>query len=237
MPIEHHPSPEHLAEYAAGVGEIGVDLVVACHATLCPTCRAEIEVMEQFGGAMAERAGEHREGPPGSVEAATSSFDMDALVGNTLRAVDSLPARAQVARRAGPGSGVLGPVFPAPLRAYLPDPSDIAWRRVLPGAARFDLDVPGHRGPPMHLKKLQPGLRIPQHGHRGQEFDLVLQGGIKDHTRARVFDRGDLSYADASTEHALSILPGDECITFSVAEASVEAATWWARILYRRAGW
>ena len=65
MPIEHHPLPEHLAEYAAGVGEIGVDLVVACHATLCPTCRAEIEAMEQLGGAMAERgANGHRAGPP-----------------------------------------------------------------------------------------------------------------------------------------------------------------------------
>jgi len=234
MPIEHHPSPEHLAEYAAGVGEIGVDLVVACHATLCPTCRAEIQEMEQIGGAMAERsAGEYREGPPASVDAAAPRFNMDALVGNTLRAVDSLPVPVPGRRH----SGALGPTFPAPLRAYLGDPSDIAWRRVLPGAARFDLDVPGHQGPPIHLKKLQPGLRIPQHGHRGQEFDLVLQGGIKDHTRARVFDRGDLSLADVSTEHTLSILPGDECITLSVAEASVEASHWLARILYKKAGW
>jgi len=238
MSIDHHPSPEHLAEYAAGTGTIGVDLIVACHATLCPTCRRAIEEMEHIGGAMAER--EAAAGGGGDTPAhgsTTGGLDLDALIGKTLDAVTALPPEVAPRAPVSPDDGDAFLIFPAPLRTYLPDPANIPWRRVLPGAARFDLDIPGHEGPPIHLKKLQPGLKIPQHGHRGQEFDLVLAGGINDHTRSRVFDRGDLSYADTDTEHRLSILPGEVCITVSVAEAPVEASSWVARMLYKKAGW
>ena len=238
MPIEHHPSPEYLAEYAAGVGTIGVDLIIACHATLCPICRREIEQLEQLGGAMAARsAAPAASSDPSGKSSGAPALDMDAFVGKMLHAVEGRSSESE--HNEGGASVAPGrpKIFPAPLRAYLPDPSEVRWRRVLPGAARFDLDVPGHHGPPIHLKRLDPGLKIPHHGHRGQEFDLVLQGGIKDHSRSMNFDRGDLSYAEEGVDHRLSVLPGDVCITVSVAEAGVSASGWIARMLYKKAGW
>ena len=35
-----HPPDDLLVEYAAGETPESVSLVIACHATLCPTCRA-----------------------------------------------------------------------------------------------------------------------------------------------------------------------------------------------------
>lgn len=47
-----HPSPETLAEYAAGSLKSGARLVLQLHLRACPECRIEVERMEQIGGAL-----------------------------------------------------------------------------------------------------------------------------------------------------------------------------------------
>ena len=54
--IQHHPSPEILAEYAGGALHAGAMLVVACHIETCAVCRSEVSLWEGTGGALLEDA-------------------------------------------------------------------------------------------------------------------------------------------------------------------------------------
>ena len=50
------PPHDLLMTYAAGTASEGAGLVVATHLALCPCCRAQVNEMEQMGGALLERA-------------------------------------------------------------------------------------------------------------------------------------------------------------------------------------
>ena len=52
MTIQHHPSDETLAAFAAGTLDEARALVVATHVALCPHCRGAVQMMEAVGGAL-----------------------------------------------------------------------------------------------------------------------------------------------------------------------------------------
>ena len=54
--IRHHPTDELLLEYAAGTAAEPEALLVACHLTLCPTCRAVVEAAHTAASALAGEA-------------------------------------------------------------------------------------------------------------------------------------------------------------------------------------
>src|ERR1700761_8119349 len=56
MTITHHPSDETLAAFASGTLDEAPSVVVAAHVRLCAHCRATMDALEQFGGALIERA-------------------------------------------------------------------------------------------------------------------------------------------------------------------------------------
>ncbi len=71
--IKHHPTPQTLADYAAGTLDEARGLIVAVHLDRCARCSGEVERFEAVGGALLEQA------PavvlrPGALEAALRSI-------------------------------------------------------------------------------------------------------------------------------------------------------------------
>ena len=58
---------------------------------------------------------------------------------------------------------------------------------------------------------------MPDHGHRGIELTLVLQGAFRDETDR--FARGDVEIADEALVHTPTAEEGDPCICLAVTDA------------------
>ena len=67
------------------------------------------------------------------------------------------------------------------------------------------------------LLYIPAGQAVPDHGHRGLELTLVLQGAFRDET-AR-FGRGDLEIADEAVEHTPVAEEGEVCICLAATDA------------------
>jgi len=101
----------------------------------------------------------------------------------------------------------LGPVLPL----YIVEPS--LWSG--PDASARLLYIPG-------------GVAVPDHGHRGMELTLVLQGAFADST-AR-FARGDIEIADEALEHTPVAEAGAPCICLAATDAPLRFKTMLPRI-------
>jgi putative transcriptional regulator len=191
---DHHPPHQWLAAYAAGAGDEGVDLLVACHCTLCPSCRALVDDFEAIGGVMLTEA---------------PSVDVDPS------------ALAQVLARLGPqepkpqAPRAKDAVLPRPLQDYVGPAAEVKWEFVIPGIRQIELPII-HGTMPVRLFKFTPGKQIPLHAHVGIERTLVLQGGYTDEGGS--FARGDIGVRDESEAHNQRIDLGEECIALVVTD-------------------
>jgi putative transcriptional regulator len=183
-----HLIPEDLLmAYAAGTSGEALSLLAACHLTLSPESRAQLQTLEAVGGELIAEL-PPADLAPGSLEAMLARLD---------EPVPAMPPPP-------PGD----PTFPAPLRRLMgPSPT---WRKVWPGVHVLDLPI-RFGTEPVRLTRLAPGIEIPRHSHGGQEYSLVLQGGFSD--RGGDFVRGDVAVADDTVEHHLDIHDDGECIT------------------------
>ncbi len=208
---EHHVPESLLLEYAAGVADEAESLLVACHLTFCPECRAKVEQLEGLGGLL--MSGLEGSGRELSVEP------------------DSLAEPESIVRPTDP-------IFPTPLVELVGPSSKIPWRSVFPGSGVFEMNLPlAHGEGQVRLVRARAGAGVPEHTHRGRELDLVLQGGLRDHARQANFEPGDVQAADESVTHKLTVLPGEDCILLAVNEARVAPRGLWSRLVYSMLGW
>lgn len=197
MDANHHIPGEILAAYATGNLPEAYSLVVACHVSLCDTCRTELTAYEFVGGDMLERADAAELGP--------------AALDATLALIDAAP-EVRPARSARIGASV----FPGPLQDYAGDgPDAVRWRPVGGGVKQAVLDCAG--GPTARLLYIPGGTAVPEHGHGGLELTLVLQGAFSDSV-AR-FDRGDVEVGDGDLEHQPVAAEGEACICLAATDA------------------
>ena len=222
MRIEHHPSPELLAEYAAGNAPDAVALLIACHITLCPKCRAEVERLEAIGGALLNE-----------IEPAADP-DLDAMLASVMGKLDQTEREGP--RVIEPPRGAVDATFPKPLRDLVGTVDNAKWRKRMPGLST--IDIPFGSGHSVRLVRTAAGMGVPRHGHQGMELDLVLRGGLKDQDSGQVFERGDVQLNGPEVVHELEVLHDvPECILLSVNEASWKPEGIKARIAYRYLGW
>jgi putative transcriptional regulator len=203
MNAHHHPTDDLLFAYAGGGLDEAKSLVVATHLALCPDCRKLVADAEILGGTLIEAiSGE--------------ALGANALADTLKRATGLGAAPGQPAVERGP-TRATDLVFPQPLRHYAgADLPDIAWRSLGPGIQHREL-IRSPSGATARLLRIQPGLSVFEHGHRGQELTLVLQGSYR--SGDRQFERGDLEVADDSVEHAPVAGDGAVCICLAVTEA------------------
>lgn len=196
MTIRHHLSDQLLMAYAAGQLPEAFNLVVATHVSLCDECRARSASFDAVGGALLEEAEE-------------ISMGEDALA-RTLARIEGLPqaTRSEPLRGAG--------IFPAPLVDYVGgDLSAVRWRKVGGGVKQAIL--PTGKVATARLLYIPAGTAVPDHGHRGMELTLVLQGAFADENDR--FGRGDIEIADEEMEHTPVALAGEDCICLAATDA------------------
>lgn len=194
--IRHHLSDQLLMAYAAGQLPEAFNLVVATHVSLCDECRARSGSFDAVGGALLEEAEEIAMGE-----------DALALV---LERIADLPqaTKPEPLRAAG--------IFPAPLADYVGgDLSAVRWRRVGGGVKQAIL--PTGKDASARLLYIPAGKAVPDHGHRGMELTLVLQGAFADANDR--FGRGDIEIADEDLEHTPVALAGQDCICLAATDA------------------
>jgi putative transcriptional regulator len=196
MTIRHHLSEQLLIGYAAGNLPEAFSLVVATHVSMCDECRARLASYDTLGGALIEGQGDVAMG--------------DAALETALARIDRRPQATQSAPLKAAG------MFPAPLADYVGgDLSAVAWRSIGMGVKQAIL--PTGRDASARLLYIPAGVAVPDHGHRGLELTLVLQGAFADANDR--FDRGDLEIADESLEHTPVAMAGMDCICLAATDA------------------
>jgi len=195
--INHHLTDALLMAYAAGTLPEAFSLTVATHISMCDECRARLGAYECLGGAVLERA-------------ETVAMAEDSLSATMARIRDGAPVREYPAPRKRSG------VLPAPLQDYVGgDLGDVRWRPVGMGVKQAIL--PTARDATARLLYIPAGAAVPDHGHRGTELTLVLQGAFVDETDR--FGPGDIEVADEDLHHMPVADIGADCICLAATDA------------------
>lgn len=206
MTIQHHLSDNLLMGYAAGNLPEAFSLAVAAHISLCDACRAGLAAYEALGGAVVADCGAE-ELSAGCLEAVLARLDQPA------------PVKPQP-QPAG--------ILPAPLAEYVGGGLDrVKWHPI--GAGVSQAILPTAKGATARLLHIPAGQAVPDHGHRGMELTLVLQGAFRDDSNR--FGRGDVEIATSADQHAPIAERGEDCICLAVTDAPLRFTAFVPRML------
>ena len=195
--IKHHLTDALLMSYAAGTLPEAFSLVVATHISLCDECRARMHAFDAVGGALVDDAGE-------------AELAQDSLAA-TMALIAAAPTVAPKPAARRPGG-----VFPSPLQDYVGGDLDaVKWRRIGGGVSQAVLKTSSDAT--VRLLKIPGGVAVPDHGHRGMELTLVLQGAFADDEDR--FAAGDLEVANEDMVHQPVAEPGIDCICLAATDA------------------
>ena len=190
--IGHHTPDAMLAAYAAGSLPHPFAVVIATHVSMCEDCRAALEAHHAAGGVVLDET----EG------AALSESLLDRILDRLDDAVDDTPIHAR------------NGIYPAPVVAAMNGRSP-RWKSLGMGV-RQDILSADDEGS-LRLLYIPAGQAVPDHGHRGTELTLVLQGSFSDATGR--FGVGDVEVADEDLEHTPVADAGLPCICLAATDA------------------
>lgn len=193
--IKHHLTDALLMAYSAGTLPEGFSLVVATHISLCDECLARMHEFDAVGGAVVD-------------EQAPVAMSDNSLA-TTLDLIENgdIPA---------PASRISSGHFPTPLQDYVGGDLDaVRWRRVGGGVRQAILNV--DKSASVRLLHIPAGVAVPDHGHRGTELTLILQGAFSDETDR--FGKGDIEVATQDLNHQPIAEMGQDCICLAATDA------------------
>ena len=180
---------EWLLSYAAGALDPGRSLMVASHLAYHDDLQETVASVEALGGTLLEAIDQ-------------TSVSDDALE-RLLSRIEDNPVE-EIKPVASSGSR-----FPQPLMEFLDtDMNSLNWRFMGPGMSNARL-WDGAAGEHLWLLRAKGGIAVPEHGHTGDEWTLVLNSSY--HTDSR-FVAGDIEVADDDIEHQPLIDAEEECI-------------------------
>ena len=206
--IKHHLTDALLMGYSAGALPEAMNLMVATHLSLCDTCRAHLESFDALGGCVLED----------STDAV--AMEAGALNATLARIADGADAPERQIR-------VSDGVFPAPLQDYVGgDLDSVRWRPIGMGVKQAILPTSGSAS--ARLLFIPAGAAVPDHGHRGMELTMVLQGAFSDEVDR--FARGDVEVADEDLEHTPVADISEDCICLAVTDAPLRFKSWIPRL-------
>ena len=196
--IKHHLTDALLMAYSAGTLPEAFSLTVAAHISLCDDCRARLGAFEAVGGALIDTA-EARPMAAGSLEA-------------TLERIKAEGTQLPQGHAAPHPGGIL----PRPVQDYIGGDLDcVRWRPV--GMGVRQAIIPTARDATARLLYIPAGAAVPDHGHRGTELTLVLQGAF--HDEVDRFGPGDIEVADEDLDHRPIADAGADCICLAATDA------------------
>lgn len=206
--IKHHLTDELLISYSAGTLPEAFSLIVATHLSLCDSCRARAESFDAIGGGVLENSAEGVSMHEDALDATFALIAGDAPVTSPKRA----------------SCGVL----PAPLQDYVGgDVSTVKWKPVGMGVRQAIL--PTASSASARLLYIPAGVAVPDHGHRGIELTMVLQGAFSDEVDR--FARGDIEIADEDLDHMPVAEMDEDCICLAVTDAPLKFNSWMPRLV------
>jgi len=193
MTIRHHLTDPLLIAYVAGNLPEAFGIAIATHISLCDDCRARLGAFEAVGGAVVEDC---------------DAVEMSDGALQSVMARVSMPDRIELATPRGD--------VPAPLSDYVgSDFSGVKWRPLGMGVRQAILKT--GPGASARLLYIPAGQAMPDHGHRGMELTLVLQGAFSDAEDR--FGPGDIEIATEDLEHTPVAEAGVACICLAVTDA------------------
>ncbi|MEB8389147.1 ChrR family anti-sigma-E factor [Rhodobacteraceae bacterium KMM 6894] len=194
QPIQHHLTDALLMAYSAGALPEAFNLTVATHIAMCDECRARLGAFDSVGGALIESGASHAMAP-------------DSMAAALAKAKSAPRARQPTRNRSN---------VPVPLQDYIgTDLTAVHWRPVGMGVKQAIL--PTDKGATARLIYIPAGIAVPDHGHRGTELTLVLQGAFFDQTDR--FAAGDIEVAGEELDHTPTAEMGADCICLAATDA------------------
>lgn len=190
-PFHHIPDPLIQAHVAGQLPHV-FSVVVAAHISGCDECRARMESAEALGGALMDQVG------PAPVSATARD--------RVLAALDDPAPEPPAIHRSG--------IFPAPVMQAMAGKPPV-WK-MLGGGVRQQILAADREGS-LRLLYIPPGLAVPEHGHRGLEMTLVLQGSFSDSTGR--FAAGDVEVAGGELDHQPIAGTEGPCICLAATDA------------------
>jgi putative transcriptional regulator len=199
MTTSHKLQDEWLVSYAAGTLTHGRSLMVASHLAYHDDLQEIVSDAEAIGGALLD-----------SIDAAPVS---DTVLDQVLSRLDdrmSQPVSAAPKR---------SDVFPQPLAQYLNgNVESLNWRFMGPGMSNARL-WNGPNDERLWLLRARGGVVVPEHGHSGDEWTLILKGSYQ--TSLGRFGVGDMDVAGEEIVHQPIIDDGEECICLVLTEGPI----------------
>lgn len=195
--IKHHLNDALLMAYSAGTLPEAFSLVVASHISMCDDCRARLGAFDAVGGALIENCD----------TVALSEDSLEATL-NMIASGGFPPEKPHTHRKPG--------VLPAPIQDYVGgDLEAVRWRPVGMGVKQAIL--PTSSDATARLLFIPAGAAVPDHGHRGTELTLVLQGAFADDVDH--FGAGDIEIANEDLDHTPVADIGEDCICIAATDA------------------
>lgn len=212
--IKHHLTEPLLIGYAAGTLPEAFNLVVATHISMCDTCRAALAEYDAVGGEV-------------MLDSDPVEVAEDALAA-TMALIDQGVMAEMPAPRRNANS-----VFPGPLQDYVKgDLDSLKWRKVGGGVSQLVLNT--SKDASVRLLRIPAGMALPDHGHRGTELTLVLQGAFMDEDDR--FGAGDIEVANEDLHHTPVAEKGMDCICLAATDAPLRFSGIVPRIAQRFIG-
>lgn len=198
MTVKHILNEQLLMGYAAGILPEAFDLVVASHLSLSDESRAMLGGYEAIGGAVMEDS-----------DAVEMGADALASVMGRIKSEGTVQSKPAI-KHAKPG------ILPEPLQDYVGgDVDKIKWRPLGGGVKQAILRTSGKAQ--ARLLFIPAGSAVPDHGHRGTELTLVLQGAFSD--EVDTFARGDIEIANEDLNHQPIASEDADCICLAATDA------------------
>jgi len=200
MNIRHHISDKFLMAYSSGQLPEAFNLVLAVHLSLCDDCKARLGAFDAVGGVLLD-------------DCNAVAMSGDSFAATLAKLTIQAPI---VPRRRGTKT------MPAPLMDYVGgDLSSVKWRSIGMGVRQAIL--PTDKAASARLLYIPAGQNVPDHGHRGTELTLVLQGAFRDETDR--FGPGDLEIANEDLNHQPVAEAGEDCICLAATDAPLRFNT------------
>jgi putative transcriptional regulator len=200
---------EWLLSYAAGALDPGRSLMVASHIAYHDDLQNAVADAESIGGSLLETI----------QQSDVNDSILDALM-NRLDDTE-MPEITPVAAASGK--------YPQPLMDYMNcDMEAIKWRFMGPGM-RYSRLWHGPNDERLWLLRARGGVQMPEHGHNGDEWTLVLKGSFS--TELGHYRMGDIDVASEDIVHQPKIDEGEDCICLVMTEGPIRLQGAFSRML------
>ncbi len=201
---KYHPELDLLTEHAAGNLPLAQAACVSAHMNYCEQCRRTSGQLQDLGAVLFDAL-------PGEPVG-------DAQLEAVLARLDDAPPLSYAS------SPSYGNAMPAILQRLMSgDFSDLSWKKIT-SSLRISYLKTGDPNFEFALYHIKAGGRIPEHGHRGSEMTLILEGGFSDADGS--YHKGDFLLREASDVHAPTAVQSEDCICLAVLDAPLKFTGW-----------